>query len=303
MLGKHEGSIGWADGLIEKLSFGLSETHPVRLFRYYSSDKKTFWHDMHYALELGILLSGKMRREYRKTQLDLVPGQVWLCNMWEPHGFRITQSPCEIVFFEIFPPMLVGTHFAEASDLNWSAPFYVTPQHRPQASDLQARQRLLTTARGLKRLLGRLGSAPVLLLRLRLLETLLLVCERWTPAQTPQKWSADSLERMSKAIQMVFESKDRVTTQFAAQACGMNRNVFSRMFTQTMGVEYAEFGLRYRISAVAEELHRTSTPLKMMAGCWGFADISHLHRCFTRYYECTPSDYRRRFSTDGKTRR
>lgn len=295
MRGQHEGLIRWANGRIEKLSFGLSETHPVRLIRYYWPDKKTFWYDMHYSLELGILLSGKMRREYRDARLDLVPGQVWLCNMWEPHGFRITQAPCEILFFEIFPPMLVGTHFAEATDLNWIAPFYAIPRHRPQVLDLQTRKHLLTTARGLKRLLVRSGSAPVLWLRLKLLETLLLVCERWTPTQTPQKWSADSLERMSKAIQIVFESKARVTTQFAAQACGMNRNFFGRLFAKTMGVEYSEFGLRYRISAVAEQLRTTSTPLKAIAEGWGFAGISHMHRCFRRYYGCTPSDYRKKF--------
>ena len=252
---------------------------------------------MHYSLELGILLSGRMRREYRDTQLDLVPGQIWLCNMWEPHGFRITQAPCEIVFFEIFPPMLAGMYFAEAGNTSWLAPFYVLPSLRPQASDHPARKRLLDVAKDLRELLHHSESVPALLLRLRLLEVLLLICDRWDPGQTPAKWSADSLAKVSRAIQMVFESQGWVTTQLAAKECGMNRNAFGKVFVRTMGVEYSEFGLRYRISAVAEQLRKTSSPLKAIATRWGFANISHMHRCFQRYYGCTPSDYRKRLSS------
>jgi len=288
--------VAWAGDRAEKLSFDLSTAHPVRLMRYRWLSRKTFWYDMHYSLELGILLAGKIRREYRDAQLDLVPGQVWLCNMWEPHGFRITRSPCEIVFFEIFPPMLAGMYFPEASHASWLAPFYVPPADRPQASDLRSRNRLLAVARELKGLLPCSGAVPALLLRLRLLEVLLLICDRWDPGQAPAKSSADCLAKVSRAIQMVFESSDRVTTQVAARACGMNRNVFGRLFFRTMGVGYAEFGLRYRISAVAEQLRKTSVPLKAIASRWGFTDISHMHRCFRRYYGCTLLDYRKRLS-------
>ena len=143
----------WPGDRIEHLSFDLSDTHPIQVFNYRWSDKKTFWSDMHYSVELGILLSGNMNRYYRGFQIDLVPGNIWLCNMWEPHGFRIIEAPCEIVFFMIFPPILAKMHFEELSETNWLAPFYVPPPSRPQVTEAETRNRILSIGEDLKRII------------------------------------------------------------------------------------------------------------------------------------------------------
>ena len=89
----------WPGDRIEHLSFDLSSTQPIQGFNCRWPDKKTFWSDMHYSVELGILLSGRTNRYYRDSHIDLVPGNIWLCNMWEPHGFKRIEAPCEIVFY------------------------------------------------------------------------------------------------------------------------------------------------------------------------------------------------------------
>jgi AraC-like DNA-binding protein len=40
-------------------------------------------------------------------------------------------------------------------------------------------------------------------------------------------------------------------------------------------------------------LLETSLPLEGVAEQSGFANASHLHRAFQRYYLCTPGEYRR----------
>ena len=286
----------WPGDRIEHLSFDLSDTQPIQGFYYRWFDKRTFWSDMHYSVELGILLSGEMNRYYRGFHIDLVPGNIWLCNMWEPHGFRIIEAPCEIVFFMIFPPMLAKMYFEESNDTNWLAPFYVPPSSRPQITKPQIKSRILSIGEDLKEILGCSGKISPLWLRLKLLEVLLVINEQWQHVPKSNNLSTDSFERISKAIQMVFESKNKVTTQFAASQCSMNRNAFSSLFSRIMGVRYSEFGLLYRISAVAEQLRKTSIPIKAIATHWGFTDTPHMHHCFKRCYGCSPSKYRKESS-------
>ena len=286
----------WPGDRIEHLSFDLSDTQPIQGFNYRWFDKKKFWSDMHYSVELGILLSGEMNRYYRGFHIDLVPGNIWLCNMWEPHGFRIIEAPCEIIFLMIFPPMLAKMYFVESSDTNWLAPFYVPPSSRPQITKPQIKSRILSMGQDLKEILACSGKTSPLWLRLKLLEVLLVINEQWQHVPKSNNSSTDSFERISKAVQMVFESKNKVTTQFAASQCSMNRNAFSSLFSRIMGVRYSEFGLLYRISAVAEQLRKTSMPTKAIATHWGFTDTAHMHHCFQRYYGCSPSNYRKESS-------
>jgi len=290
----HRREAPWGDSPVERLSFGLSEKQPIRAIRNRWSDKETFWYDMHYSVELGVLLCGRMTRQYRDLELNLSPGDVWLCNMWEPHGFRITQAPCEIVFFEVFPPMLAKTHFPESSETNWLAPFFARPSCRPWAGDPETRERVLGVAQDLADPLGESGGVSGVRLRLKLFEILLTIGVEHQCVQAACQPPVDSFEKINKAIQMVFESTRRVTTQAAAKACGMNRNAFARLFADVMGVGYSDFSLRCRISAAAQQLREGTAPVKAIAMQWGFTDDSHLHRCFKRHYGCSPAAYRRR---------
>ena len=293
---KNQSDYLWINEKIEHLSFNLSDTQPIQLINYNWSDKKTFWYDMHYSVELGILMSGKMSRYYRDAQMDLAPGDIWFCNMWEPHGFKIIEAPCEIVFFMIYPPMLAKMHFEESNETNWLAPFYITPCNRPQTTSQETRNRILSIGKDLKSIGDCYGKMSPVWLRLKLLEVLLMTNDQWQCDQTSNKLPKDSFERISRAIQIVFETKKNVTTQFAAKECGMNRNAFGSLFQRIMGIRYSKFGLLYRLSAVAEELRNTSTPIKAITFHWGFTDVCHMHNCFKKYYGCSPSKYRKKFS-------
>lgn len=286
----------WTDNETEHLSFQLSETRPIRAITYRWPNNNSSWNDMHYSVELGILLSGKMSRYYRDAQIDLVPGNIWFSNMWEPHGFKIIKAPCEIVFFEIFPPMLARMHFEESSEINWLAPFYTSPHDRPQVATPEKKRRILSIGKELKQISRCPEKMPLVWLRLKLLEVLLLVNDQWQHIRTSNKSPGHSFDKISKAIQMVFESKKGITTQQAARECGINRNAFSSLFLRTMGIRYSKFSMLYRLSAVAEDLRKTSTPIKAIAAQWGFTDVCHMHHCFKKDYRYSPFEYRKKFS-------
>ena len=66
--------------------------------------------DMHYALELGLVCEGRMKRVYRDWETTLGPGQFWLCGTCEPHGWEVRESPCNVTVLLVQPSALLHDH-------------------------------------------------------------------------------------------------------------------------------------------------------------------------------------------------
>ena len=246
---------------------------------------------MHYGLELGILLKGRLRRYYREGQINVTPGQFWLCGMWEPHGYQISKAPGEAVVMIIFPPVLARTHLDQLHGIRWLAPFETSPLLRPQVPD-HLQTTVAALGESIKQTITGGHKNKNAWLKLKLTEAILLLLDDWVAPIVGAEHSPDSPATINKALRMVLDSKLAITTQAAAAACTMNRNTFGRIFRETMGIRFSEFSLRYRMNSAAEQLLASDAPVKSIAAEWGFTDSSHLHRCFRRYYGCSPSEYR-----------
>lgn len=281
--------------LIDRLTFDLSESQPIKPLHRFYTKKEHCQYNMHYGLELGILLRGRMPRYFGNYKLDIGPGEVWLCGMWEPHGYLINRLPCECVLLIIYPPVLARTHFEEAADISWLAPFEALPYRRPQVPK-HLKRKMLELGQSFKSwaINGANTDRDKISMRLKLLEALLMIQEQWqlTTAWTPPNPEATS--RLDKALSYAFKSRQFLSTQAMAKACGMSRNSFSALFRQMMNVSFSEFALRYRISSASQELLNSHRPIKAIASEWGFTDISHMYRCFKKYFGCTPAQYRKR---------
>ncbi len=283
----------WDMKSIRRLRFALSARTPLVCMHYSHSHRRELLYDMHFELELGIVLWGRMRRTYERHQMDLGPGGVWLCGMWEPHGWRVLSPSCEVVVLVIAPQLVVNMRFEEAPQFRALAPFAAPPGARPRPRG-RARDRVRKLGRAMAEAGERGGREQALWLRLRLVEALLLLQEGWRPPGTAAAPAADAFRRINRAVQMVFASERLVTAACAARACHLSRNGLSRLFQELMGISFAKFALRYRLSSAAGELLRSDRPLKALAARWGFTDASHFHRAFRRHYGCTPAEYRRR---------
>jgi AraC-like DNA-binding protein len=248
-----------------------------------------FW-DMHYELEVGVVRRGTMRRHCGDWHDDLRPGDAWLCGMWEPHGFTVTERPCEVVALVVLPEFL-----ADAGDgtYDWLLPFGVTASLRPRAGD-HYRERLLRIASDLHSAWSRQEPERTQWLRTLLFELLLCLRDGWRePSGTDQLLSVRTYQRVAQAVRMVFESRGFVSVEEAGRCCGMSRNAFAASFKEVMAVSFATFALRYRLNGAAHQLVTTDLPLKAIAHEWGFADSSHLCKCFQGYAGMSPGKYRR----------
>ena len=117
--------------LVEHKVLGLNEEHPIEVADQNPAhaDSAALF-DMHYELEMGIVLEGTMVRYVGNTKRACRAGDMWFCGMWEPHGYHGDDS-CHRVVIVIWPPVLADLRFPEARDLNWMQPFITSPGSRP----------------------------------------------------------------------------------------------------------------------------------------------------------------------------
>jgi len=249
-----------------------------------------YQYDMHYGLEFGIVLQGKMEIMYPDLTLYLSPGDIWFCGMWEPHGWSTKRSFCESVNIIIWP-VLAYLNLNELTQFNWLAAFTVPPSQRPQTNNT-FREAMLALGTRIKTLLEDKDERTWLWLQLFVMEGILLATKQWPGGGRSNPVRTDFAYRLNQVLNQFFDNCGQMTTAKAATICGMNRNTFSLMFQRHMGLSFSDFALRYRLQSAATSLRQSDKPIKSISTSWGFTDTSHFDRMFHRHYGCTPKQYR-----------
>jgi len=289
--------IGQFDSIeMHRVTLPLSDKHPVYVaYTLPLSKQARPAFNMHYAPELGIVLSGRIKRYYRHWRTELTAGQVWLCGIWEPHGFQALQPNSQMVILSILPEMLATTQFPGSQSFDWIAPFTVPPQKRPSV-DADRRATFLSLGQRIVDTIKRKEPARDILLCLLFFEIIIELCARWSFPAKDRSGANDNCMTVNKAIQMVFNSRRLITLQEIAKTCGMSASVFAGLFRRSMGISFADFSLRYRLDGAKKELGHSQHPIKMISASWGFTDKSHFHHVFVQHYGCTPAEFRKKYA-------
>lgn len=107
-------------------------------------------------------------------------------------------------------------------------------------------------------------------------------------------FAALSDPRISAALALVARTADgNPSVSAMADAAGMTKSAFARIFTATMGYSPIDFMGRARLHKAAGLLQTTPMPIKAVAWTVGFASRSHFSRAFKAAYGTDPSAYRR----------
>ncbi|MFB3882931.1 MAG: helix-turn-helix domain-containing protein [Armatimonadota bacterium] len=276
---------------VQAVKLELSPSRPIRVSLSSVGNPSEPRFDLHYGLELGIVLSGRIRRTYRSWEAELGPGEAWYCGIWEWHGWSVVEAPCEAVVVTMLPQVLATPEPVESMEHDWLAPFVVPPERRPRVAP-EARQQLLAVAQQIREKRARRSPSRVWWYRLLTFEALSLLERDWS-APVWRSSLPHSYGGISRAVELVFGVRRLVTAGEAARACAMSGRTFRRAFEALMGISFTKFALRHRLSGAADQLAQSDEPLKAVAADWGFVDASHLHRSFAQYYRCTPEEYRR----------
>ena len=249
--------------------------------------------ELHDGIEVGIMLSGAAERHFQGYVVPGVPGDVWLCAMWEPHGRRITSDREENVVI-IFLPEYLGEEML--GGIPWLSVFAAPPEQRPRVKSEETRAQMLTIGRELQREIERKGHGWETAVRLGVLRLLFTLSRDWTPPAEPgRNLRVGNLSRIMPSLTLLHAHEaHRISLPQAAEACELSRSRFSLLFHETMGLSFSKFCLRARLAIVAQKLVTTELSAEDIARQLDFVDASHLHRSFARHYGCTPAVYRKR---------
>jgi len=276
------------------IGFSLSEASPVHGGYVTAAPTPEPEYDMHYGLELGVVLRGRMRRLWRTWETELEPGDVWLCAMWERHGWQVLTPGCRHFVLVLLPQFLLRSRFQEAPDLDWMVPFAVPPRDRPCVHQ-SARREVLALMRCSEPGLSMTSPQRAVGLELIALQLLLAALENWVPLRprppTPQE---SDYQLVGHAVEIALDSRRPLTSQEVADAIGMSHATFARSFKGFMGISFTRFALRSRLSQAAAQLARTGDPIEKVATEWGFTNVRHFQRSFREHYGIAPATYRER---------
>jgi AraC-like DNA-binding protein len=271
------------------LDYAVSETRPIQVAPKLHETTSREQFDMHYALELGIVLSGCMERQYHQHRRVLDAGQVWLCGAWEPHGWRVMQGPCRAVVVSIFPPALASAGIAELASFDWQAPFLLPAAARPEVPG-ESRAAVLELGQELCESVDL--PTPQRLLQQRMLVYQLLLELPSTARAADAPLPHDTWTRINRAVELVLRERRYVSSSEAARECALSHKALNLLFGRAVGVSFSKFALRYRLQGAASRLLESRDPVKAIAHDWGFVDASHFHACFRASYGCSPARYR-----------
>jgi len=285
--------ITWGAIPIETMDLGLSDRRPIAALRHFHEHSAPLLRDMHFALELGIVIRGRILRSYSGIETSVGPGQVWLCGIWEPHGWRVPRGGCEIVVCTFLPQVAARLRAVEDSTFDPMAPFVARPAERPQVRPCDT-PRALDLARRTVAAIHEDRRHRQMWFHALLLEALLLLHENWRPRPSARFGREETSGRLNPAIHLALEGRGFVPAATAARACGLRPKTFHRAFVRLMGMSFADFAMRYRLQMAAAELRNGDSPIKAIAAKWGFADNSHLHHSFRKCFGCSPAEYRSR---------
>ena len=250
---------------------------------------------VHAGLEIGITLAGAQEISFDDMVLSTGPGDVWLCAMWEPHGWLVKEPGTENLVV-IFLPDFLGEEMLEG--VPWLSLFAVPPAQRPQAHTPRMRQEALNMGRRLWREVHERGPAWETALRLYTLLALIMLRRGWEqPAASGQqaRLRVSDVARITPALTLVHsDPAHRLGVSEAAAACALSRSHFDAVFRHTMGLSFGRFRERARLTFVAHLLLTTDRSVESIAGEARFTDGSHLHRRFRKRYGWTPTEYRKR---------
>jgi len=273
---------------------GLTGAEPVSAYIPEPLPRGTMRIDVHQGLEVGVVLTGRHVRRFEDFVMALDPGDVWLCAMWEPHGWHVISERGSSLGIVFLPEFLGEERF---DGVSWLSIFALPPAVRPRVETSKARSSILALGEELGGEFASKRAGWMTAVRLGVLRILFLLSREWRHPSPARVWSslyASDLGRIMPALRLLHNDPPKaVRLSEAAQVSGLCAAHFGRVFLKTMGMSFQRFCMRARLAWVANRLLTTNLPIEAVAADAGFVDGSHLIHTFAKHYGCTPGEYRR----------
>lgn len=271
----------------------LTARQPFQLlWEYGVGPEANFRGDVHYALQISVVLHGEVEVAYEDWSRVFHSGELWWTICWEPHAYR-QLAPRNLILTVNVSLDDLGQLGPVGGTVDWLRPFIVPPAERYCPRTFAERQQLLKWCHQLSRWYRRRPSNWLarcwLAIHDLVLEAVARIPASTTLDNTPGIQTR--LERLQPALALVREHPIPPTLSEAAAACNLSVSRFSELFRITLGRSYGHFALRARLDQCAADLRSGQFVLKEIARRHGFCDASSLCNAFRRVFKCTPTAF------------
>ena len=124
------------------------------------------------------------------------------------------------------------------------------------------------------------------------LNTLIIKMLRKTEMGMEPSEIRDIWQKLSEYIDNNLDSK--LTLNDLAKKCFYNPSYFSRIFKEKFKISFLEYVTQKRLARAIELLKNTDVSVSDVGQRVGFSDNKSFYHAFSRYYHCTPSQYRKK---------
>ncbi len=260
---------------------------------YHYQSMKTFKADMHYALQICIILHGKAEIVFDDFEREYTAGEMWWTMFWEPHAYRFFGRRSFAVTINIDPDYLGNCDpFGEC---NWLLPFVLKQSERYYPEDAVSRKSIIDAGKRLFKLWDKHESNWKLESWLIIHQIILTAYKNITENNQGSSLEfAGEFRKIRQAIDLVKSNTGRPPSlNEAAAACSLSPSRFSEVFRRNTGVSFGKFAARARLSFAANDLRSGTLAVEEIAEKWDFFDDSHFCHAFKSLYGCTPTQYQK----------
>lgn len=245
----------------------------------------------HQAMELLLFVKGKVTCNFQNSTLHAKPGDLYLINSHEVHETRCSRDAVYLCVHIL--PSAMCRYVPNFDQMSFSLVYDPEDKEKAEAYEQLRihmeqilKEHVENNPTGKLECNARLFSAAAILVKhfsqpLAVEETKL------------QRSDMTRLEPVLEYTQL--HHGEDLTLDGAANAMGLNKEYFCRLFKKNMGVSYLQYLYQVRATAVCRELETSEDTIGEIAERHGFKDPKMLNQYFKEIYGCTPSEKRKFF--------
>lgn len=245
----------------------------------------------HQAVELLLFVKGTVTCKFEHSTLRAKPGDLYLINSHEVHETKCSRDAVYLCVHIL--PSSMCLFVPDFDQLTFSLAFDPADQEKAGAYEQLRRymEEILHYTR-------ENPQAYRLEQQSRLFAATALLVKHFSLAMPLEERNLlrGDMTRLEPILEYTqLHHGDELTLDGAANAIGLNKEYFCRLFKKNMGVTYLQYLYQVRTTAVCRELELSDDPISEIAERHGFRDPKMLSQHFKEIYGCTPSEKRKFF--------
>lgn len=245
----------------------------------------------HQAMELLLFVKGMVTCKFEHSTLRAKPGDIYLINSHEVHETRCSRDAVYLCVHIL--PSKMALYVPDFDQLQFSLIF--DPEDEMKAA---AFAQLKHHMEQLLHLTRQDASVSRLEQQAALFAVTALLVKHFSNAMPLEERNLrrSDMSRLEPILEYTqLHHAEELTLDGAANAMGLNREYFCRLFKKNMGISYLQYLYQVRSTAVCRELELSDDPISEIAERHGFRDPKMLSQYFKEIYGCTPSEKRKFF--------